>query len=427
MRFVYDNSDNQCKYIFISGDVSCELSRHCSQVYLSTQRGGYFISRTSSSGGYPIDAAFLRRSSNLLLSVIPVEMKNAIIRRKANAIFDHDKFGLGIVDKEGAFPKVNDEIGQRIATGHIIVKPGIKAVTGDKIEFKDGTFENEIDAIVFCTGFKRDIPFLPKNCLVIENDGKFLQLFKNIFPPKMNGKLAFVGFTGVAASVNPIFELQARCAAAVFNGTIELPDEKEMCRQIYVRKRKVEDVFGMEAREYNRVRYCFNIINYIFHNWEDLVLVYTISDYFSCWIAFLNLAWKTLQSMSVYKKSGKQPSDTKFRAKIISLRLPYLLFSLPICQAIDQPHLQWSHLIFKARFGSVSYEIRMFTRQTKRYTLYRIHFHATCWSGVELYRIVEAEHVRFMKSRINTPPIRYIGDPVSYKQGLDVTCVFLEH
>ena len=28
-----------------------------------------------------------------------------------------------------------------------------------------------------------------------------------------------------------------------------------------------------------------------------------------------------------YKKPGKQPSDTKFRAKIISLRPPYSLFS----------------------------------------------------------------------------------------------------
>ena len=39
-------------------------------------------------------------------------------------------------------------------------------------------------------------------------------------------------------------------------------------------------------------------------------LVYTISDYFSCRIAFLNPVQKTLRSMSVYTKSVKQSSDT---------------------------------------------------------------------------------------------------------------------
>ena len=39
-------------------------------------------------------------------------------------------------------------------------------------------------------------------------------------------------------------------------------------------------------------------------------LIYTISDYFSCRISFLNPVQKTLRSMSVYTKPGKQPSDT---------------------------------------------------------------------------------------------------------------------
>ena len=35
------------------------------------------------------------------------------------------------------------------------------------------------------------------------------------------------------------------------------------------------------------------------------------------------------------------------RAKIISLRLAYLLFSLPVCQAIDQPYLLEAMLLSK--------------------------------------------------------------------------------
>ena len=38
---------------------------------------------------------------------------------------------------------------------------------------------------------------------------------------------------------------------------------------------------------------------------------------------------------------------TLFRAKMISLRLPYLLFSLPVCQVIDQLHLLEAMLLSK--------------------------------------------------------------------------------
>ena len=41
---------------------------------------------------------------------------------------------------------------------------------------------------------------------------------------------------------------------------------------------------------------------------------------------------------------------TLFRTKIISLRPPYLLSFLPVCQAIDQPHLLEAMLLSKHGF-----------------------------------------------------------------------------
>ena len=79
-----------------------------------------------------------------------------------------------------------------------------------------------------------------------------------------------------------------------------------------------------------------------------------ISDYFSCLIAFLNPVQKS-SGVWVFTRSLENSSVTLFRAQIISLRLPYLLFSLLICQTIDYPHLHSSHLIIRARFGSVLY------------------------------------------------------------------------
>ena len=130
------------------------------------------------------------------------------------------------------------------------------------------------------------------------------------------------------------------------------------------------------------------------------------------WITFheRSLSWIRYKKRSgawVFTLSLKNSPVTQFRAKIISLRLSYL-FSLPICQAIIQPHLHWSYPVIKARVGSVSYRITMFfIRETKRYRLYPIHFRATCWCVAKLYRIVGAERIWVMKSCINTTLIRY--------------------
>ena len=71
---------------------------------------------------------------------------------------------------------------------------------------------------------------------------------------------------------------------------------------------------------------------------------------------------KMLQSMNVYKKPGKQPIDTTSCQNNFITRS---IFSyLPSCQAINQLRLHWSYPIIKAQFGSVSYRITMFTRET---------------------------------------------------------------
>ena len=110
-------------------------------------------------------------------------------------------------------------------------------------------------------------------------------------------------------------------------------------------------------------------------------------------------------------------SDT-IRAKIISLRLPYLLFSLPICQAIDQPHLYRGHPIIKVRFGSVRVGLRCLHVKQNGTNCAGFIFvppaDADCWSRA--YRI-HAEPYKHNPNPICNG-IRYAGDWVSCKQGL---------
>ena len=90
-------------------------------------------------------------------------------------------------------------------------------------------------------------------------------------------------------------------------------------------------------------------------------LVYTISYYCLCRIVFLNLVQKPLRTMSVYTKPGKQSSETiSCQNNFISSTVFVVSFAyLPSNRSISS---HWSNPIIKARFGSVSYRITMFTR-----------------------------------------------------------------
>ncbi len=106
------------------GDIATELSRHASQVYLSTRRGAWVFSRMVSHG-YPGDQYKNRRA----LSMLPKYLHKKIGEHYANSRFDHEKFGLK--PEHSIFqqhPMVNDDLPVRMATGKLVVKPNVKLI-----------------------------------------------------------------------------------------------------------------------------------------------------------------------------------------------------------------------------------------------------------------------------------------------------------
>ena len=57
-------------------------------------------------------------------------------------------------------PTISDTILSRISHGRIEPKPGIEELSGDGVRFTDGAVE-PVDAIVWCTGYRVAMPFLP--------------------------------------------------------------------------------------------------------------------------------------------------------------------------------------------------------------------------------------------------------------------------
>jgi cation diffusion facilitator CzcD-associated flavoprotein CzcO len=94
---------------------------------------------------------------------------------------------------------------------------GIKRLTATTVEFNDGEKE-EIDTVMFCTGFETRFPFL--SLAFSSTRG----LYKQMFHPDEDESLAFIGFVRPQQGGIPAMsELQARYFAQLCSGTKQLP------------------------------------------------------------------------------------------------------------------------------------------------------------------------------------------------------------
>lgn len=110
---------------------------------------------------------------------------------------------------------INDDLPNRIISGRVRVKPNVREFTETSAIFEDGTRE-DIDAVVFATGYSFSFPFLEECVKVVENQ---VSLYKYVFPVDLEKPtLAFIGFIQPLGAIMPISELQCRWATRVFKG-----------------------------------------------------------------------------------------------------------------------------------------------------------------------------------------------------------------
>jgi dimethylaniline monooxygenase (N-oxide forming) len=205
-----------------SGDIACELSRHASQVYISTRRGSWILPRLTT-GGRPVDVFGYCRS----IHSIPKKIRDWLFLLKLKSLFDLANFGLEPEDNPSVrLPIINDELPHRIIVGSIITKMEIEYFKDKQVVFKDGTHIDEIDTVIFGTGYNVDYPFLPKS---IFKPNQSHQFYKTVFPPELiKPTLAFIGVFRINGAVAPVAEMQARWAVQILNGDCTLPSKQGM-------------------------------------------------------------------------------------------------------------------------------------------------------------------------------------------------------
>lgn len=212
------------------GDIAVDISRVAEQVYLSTRSGAWVVSRVAQ-GGLPLDVSLVSRLRELLATLFP-SWFNKTLERKLNEQFDHSLYGLKPKHKFfSQIPLVNDELPARIISGRVRIKPNVKEFSGSSVVFEDGSVLDQVDVVVFATGYNYSFPILPAE--LQSKSGYRLRLFKHIFPPTLaRPTLAVVGFISGFGSINTTAEMQGRCATRVFKGIIKLPSKEKMMKEI---------------------------------------------------------------------------------------------------------------------------------------------------------------------------------------------------
>ncbi|MER6595798.1 NAD(P)-binding domain-containing protein, partial [Micromonospora purpureochromogenes] len=137
-------------------------------------------------------------------------------------------------------PTLSDGLLSRLTHGEIEVRPGVAGFDGDRVTFTDGRAD-EVDLVIWCTGYRVDLPFLDPALLGDRPDA--LPLYRHVFLPDVPG-LAFVGLMQSTGAAFPLVEAQARLVAAQLAGTYALPDPARQRADIRAELRAATDRWG---------------------------------------------------------------------------------------------------------------------------------------------------------------------------------------
>ncbi|CAG8741128.1 5633_t:CDS:2, partial [Racocetra persica] len=219
-------------------DVVVELTHAASQVYVSTRREKlpWIVPRFINGKAYD------HIPSRFSQYIIPPFIRGKIIENYIIKSFPYPPHLTPNDPIIATFPIINFEIFQFLAAGTVIVKPNIKELKSEnnQIEFIDGTVLENIDVVIYATGYDIDYPFLENHVFTggdeiiqeFRNDFyNLVWLYKSIYPPKYPN-IAFLGLSS-GAPILPISEMQARHVISYIKGFIKpLPSQYEMEKSI---------------------------------------------------------------------------------------------------------------------------------------------------------------------------------------------------
>lgn len=115
-------------------------------------------------------------------------------------------------------PVLNDDILSRITCGVVLIKPSVKEFRETSVLFQDGTVQDDLDAVIFATGYSHSFPFMEDKSIIKSREHE-ISLYKCIVPPQLEKPtMAVIGMVQSFGSAIPTADVQCRWAVKVFQG-----------------------------------------------------------------------------------------------------------------------------------------------------------------------------------------------------------------
>ncbi|XP_075689442.1 flavin-containing monooxygenase 3-like [Rhinoderma darwinii] len=224
-------------------DISVELGRTAKKVVLSTRSGSWIMSRVWDNG-YPWDMVYLTRYQSFLSHILPRVVSDWLYESTMEKHFKHSHYGLVPVNKTlRKEPVFNDDLAASITCGTVVVKPHIKEFTETSAVFEDGSTMENVDVVIFATGYCYAYPFMDD--ALVKNKKNKVSLYKGVFPPKLEKPtMAVIGLVQSLGGIPPTSDVQARWAVRVIKGTCNLPPKETMIDELNEEEGEKKNWFG---------------------------------------------------------------------------------------------------------------------------------------------------------------------------------------
>ena len=204
-------------------DIAVDASYVASDVVLSSRTGSWIVPKYLF--GRPADA------TNGLLARLPWRVRQTVAQAMlALAVGTPQSYGLP-APTHGLFqnhPTISDTILHRITHGEVRPVTGIARFDGERVVLTDGSVE-DVDVIVWATGYRVTIPFLTDEYLGA--DAETMPLYHRVVHLD-DPSLMFTGLMQSTGAALPVVEAQARLVAAHLSGSYALPSAEEQRRSV---------------------------------------------------------------------------------------------------------------------------------------------------------------------------------------------------
>jgi cation diffusion facilitator CzcD-associated flavoprotein CzcO len=222
-------------------DIAVEASRIAEKTFLAMRRGAYVMPKYLN--GKPTDEA-----ASKLLTLMPLSVQRFVLGRMLGLTAgDMTAYGLPEPDHKllEAHPTVSAELLSRLGHGDIEVKANIDRFSGGRtVRFADGS-EEEIDLVVYCTGYKITFPFFDED-LISAKENRF-PLYRRVVSVENPG-LYFIGFVQPLGAIMPIAEAQSEWVADLLGGRGTLPSPTAMRAEIAEAEKKMRKRYVASKR-----------------------------------------------------------------------------------------------------------------------------------------------------------------------------------